>query len=958
MSDRDDSRRNSEKSRVEADVESAREPLRPWRKSKNSAHKVPRASSKESVSHHDASQSVGLLTDDDLESAGGVADWNEDDTGDSGAEGIPTQATRKKSFVHFGSVDSSGSSPVASAQPRRETSPAIFSGRTIPILADGMLKVPSGTIKQSVDTGMLKVPSGILKQRSSDTEMSNVSSGIIKSSGDTGIPKVFSGIIKSPGDTGIPKVSSGIIIPSGDTLANNVISVPGLPASATNKPTIDPAAKATAANLVINVTSNIAKTSQMSPTTALMASSTAVAPPINPFNIKHRKKRKQSVVQLGERRMSLGVALCIPPSARVSNSNMGVRKFLGLCMGALGIVFGEISVSPLYVLKTIFRGGMDDEGNSIYTEDEIIGALSILIWMVTMICCVKYVWLVLKADKTGEGGTWALISLLPLDSRGHFLHKHKSKMILIGILASSFLVADVVISPAITVLSAFEGVRAYADQFSQNSAVLCACGVLAIVFWIQRYGTATFQKVAGPIAILWFLSISMIGLYNITKHPKILAAFSPHYIWFFVRKSPINSISILGQIVLSVAGVEAMYSDLGHFSALPIRASFMAVVYPSIILNYLGQAAYLIRFPHAAHNPFFESVPSPIQWPILILATFAAIVAIQGGISGCFSLLDQSISLHVFPDCQTTHPNKEHASEVYIPFVNFAIFVGTVSLAATFQDAESLANIAGSMTVTSCLYILVMHYAWELPKWKTALFTVMFLPLDLLLFASTLRKVVSNGYISLIIAAGLFVVMYTWATTVEEIHEWLADRLLIMSELRFYIKTMPRTPGTVVYVSNTDEDVPNVLAICAGKLNSLPTNIICMTAVAQPAPFVADEEKIVFRTIDAVGGIYRLVISYGYAERTIDVLSAIERAKKRGLRIKPDEEVVFIVGREIVLSGEASTWFRRARRNLFEVLVRNTQSRVDYYNLPQVQTLEMSINVLLDDAEEPDEVAN
>ncbi|KAI8591881.1 potassium transporter-domain-containing protein [Geranomyces variabilis] len=776
------------------------------------------------------------------------------------------------------------------------------------------------------------------------------------------------------GHDAVPPTISDAIPPTILTTTEEVtsppsIAVPLFPASEVAFKANN-AGAAKSVNLAVETDANIIRTAvSTTPTTAHPAHPNGTieklkppAPmtpglPVNPFNASMKnRKRRQSIAPAGERRMSLGVALCIPPSSRIGTTNMSVRQLLKLCSGALGIVYGEISVSPLYVLKTIFHQTQNDDGTSVpHKEEEIMGAISILFWIVTLVCCVKYMWLVLKADKTGEGGTWALMSLLPLDDRVSPLHKYKAAMFTTGLLAASFLVGDVVISPSITVLSAFEGVASYAaGSFTESMSIGCTCIVLFLIFNVQRFGTAKVQKVAGPLAILWFLSIAMIGLYNIAQYPKILASFSPHYVGYYIKADPLQAFTVLGHIVLSVAGVEAMYTDLGHFSTRPIRVSFMGVVYPAIVLNYFGQAAHLVGHPEAASNPFFESVPNAVQWPVLVLATCAAIMAAQGGISGCFSLIDQSMSLGVFPDCKVSHPNPEHGAEVYIPLVNNLLLAGTITLACIFRNSENLANtagicVAGSMTVTSFLYILVMNYQWDLPKWKTILFASLFVPLDLLLFASTLLKVSSNGWVSIAIAACLFAVMYTWTTTTREINDWLRDRLLLMTDLRHHVKAITRTPGTVVYVSNTDEDVPNVLSVCAGRLGSLPTNIVCMTAVAQQAPFVADDEKIVFRTIDAVNGIYRLVISYGYAERTIDVVAAMTRAKKRGLRIQPGEDVNFIVGQEIVLSGSQATWFRRARRSFYHLIVRNTQTRVDYYNLPHVHTLEMRIHMLMDE---------
>ncbi|KNC99679.1 uncharacterized protein SPPG_05061 [Spizellomyces punctatus DAOM BR117] len=675
----------------------------------------------------------------------------------------------------------------------------------------------------------------------------------------------------------------------------------------------------------------------------------------NPFNdgatLTQRKKRSGTPLAQGGRRMSLGAALCIPPPPRIDH-NMSARKVLKLSLGALGIIYGDIAVSPLFVLKTIFSGE-DHSASTEHGDEHVLGALSFLIWIVTLVCCVKYIWLILKADKNGEGGTWALISLLPTEGDDSVLAKYRKYIYVLGLLAASFIVADAVIAPAITVLAAFEGVKEYASSFSAWGGVGCTCAILTLVFYVQRFGTSSTQKFYGPIFVVWFLTIAMIGLYNISQYPKVFAAISPHYLGLYIQDEPLTGFFLLSHVVLAMAGVEALYADLGHFSALPIRLSFLGVVYPSIMLSYIGQAAYVILHPEAARDPFFHSVPSAVKWPVLVIATMAAILAAQGAITGCVTLIDQSISFNAFPNIKTKHPSIDNGSEVYIPFVNFLLWIGSISLTLAFQSSEGLANIAGicisgSMTVTSFLYGLVMLYGWNLPRWKVALYAIVFWSIDLLLFASSMRKVTSMGWVSLLIAMFIFLLMYTWYVTTREVNDWLHDRLLAMSELRQHVKAITRTHGTVVFVSNTDEDVPNVLNICARRLNSLPMNIVCMTAVSQPAPFVADEEKTVFRTIDAMAGIYRLVISYGYAERSINVVSAMERAKKRGLRMAKDDKVVFIVGRELIQSGEKARWLDRIRRALYDTLSRNTQGKIDYYNLPHDATLEMASYIVLD----------
>ncbi|TPX61569.1 hypothetical protein SpCBS45565_g07225 [Spizellomyces sp. 'palustris'] len=734
----------------------------------------------------------------------------------------------------------------------------------------------------------------------------------------------------------------------------------------------------------------IIKTSLMSPSPDCKPTSPALTSPnpvnsqganpfYNPFNdgtnLTQRKKGSATPLVQGGRRMSLGAALCIPPPPRIDH-NMSARKVLKLSLGAIGIIYGDIGVSPLFVLKTIFSG----EERTATAEDgdeHVLGALSILIWIVTLVCCVKYIWLILKADKNGEGGTWALISLLPTEGDDSLLARYRKHIYLLGLLAASFLVADAVIAPAITVLAAFEGVKEYASSFSAWGGVGCTCAILSVVFYVQRFGTSSTQKFCGPIFVVWFLTIAMVGLYNISQYPKVFAAISPHYLALYLREEPLTGFFLLSHIVLAMSGVEALYADLGHFSAFPIRLSFLGLVYPSIMLSYIGQAAYVILHPEAARDPFFHSVPryassftrSLQRWQashttykasdtvrnlqLTGLTHFSAILAAQGAITGCVTLIDQSISFNAFPNIKTKHPSIDNGSEVYIPFVNFLLWMGSITLTLAFQSSEGLANIAGicvsgSMTVTSFLYGLVMLYGWNLPWWKVALYAIVFWTIDLLLFASSLRKVTSMGWVSLLIAMFVFLLMYTWYVTTREINDWLHDRLLAMSELRQHVKAITRTHGTVVFVSNTDEDVPNVLNICARRLNSLPMNIVCMTAVSQPAPFVADEEKTVFRTIDAMAGIYRLVISYGYAERSINVVSAMERAKKRGLRMAKDEKVVFIVGRELIQSGENARWLDRMRRALYDTLSRNTQGKIDYYNLPHDATLEMASYIVLD----------
>ncbi|KAI9204803.1 potassium transporter [Polychytrium aggregatum] len=544
------------------------------------------------------------------------------------------------------------------------------------------------------------------------------------------------------------------------------------------------------------------------------------------------------------------------------------------------------------------------------------------------------------------------------------LWEHKHLLVTIGMVAAACLLSDGFIAPAITVVSAFEGVQSYigADNLKSDYVVGIAIGILFVLLCIQRFGTSKVITFYGPIMVLWFLSIAAIGLYHISFRPGIFVALSPHWIVIFLIRHGLDGYWVFGKVVLAVTGVEAMYSDLGHFKTVPIRASFLGLVFPSLLLNYLGQAVCLLdgvddasnaaNWTNIASAPFFASVPEPVKWPVLILATLAAIIASQATISGCFTLIDQAISLSVFPNVKSIHTSTQSAGAVYIPFFNILLAIVSLSLLAIFRTSEDLSNIYGicvtmTMLVTSILYVLVMIYTWKYPRWKVALFSCFIFPLDILFLVATWKKIAPFGWVSLLISLFMFLFMYVWYTTTMEVNDYLRDKLLTMSELRQHVKSIMRTNGTIVYISNTDEDVPNVLNICAKRLNTLPTNIVCMSAISSAAPFIADEERMVFRTVDAAAGIYRLVISYGYAERSIDSVTALERAKKRGLRMKPGDPLVFVVGREIIASCKEATVFSRIRRTAYDAISRNTEGKIEYFNLPPNDTLEVSGQIVL-----------
>ncbi|KAI8800672.1 potassium transporter-domain-containing protein [Cladochytrium replicatum] len=683
--------------------------------------------------------------------------------------------------------------------------------------------------------------------------------------------------------------------------------------------------------------------------------------------------------KLGGRRMSLGAALCIPPPPRLSK-DMSLNQLIQLTLGAIGIVFGDIGVSPLFVLKAVLKDESklcSEESTTLcgdplllsISENTILGYLSLIIWTLTLICCIKYIVFVLRADKNGEGGTFALISLLPTENEESALWKHKAHIFTGAMLSACFILADGFIAPSMAVLSAIEGMTKTVGKLPNvNTAMIGSAVVpttiliLLILFMVQRFGTHSVEKFAWPVMVMWFLSIAAIGLFNIIViNPGIFQAFSPHHIGYIFKKGAAKTFAAINHTVLAVVGVETLYADLGHFTTLPIRIGFLGVVYPALILSYLGQGSNIIRsinlrdpliIYEVATDPFFSHVPSQVQVPMVVLATIAAIIASQATLSGCFSLLDQAISLGVFPNVSAIHENQNGSSAVYVPFFNYICMAMCLLIVGVFQHTDAIAEmygicVTGSMLITSILLALVMRYRWEYKIWQVAPFAIFFGSIDLFFFAAAVQKVASYGWIAILASFILFYVMYTWTTTTAQFKHQLESTTLTMSELRLYVKTLVRTQGTVAFVSNTDEDVPVVLNVCAAKLRALPENIVCMSAVCMPTPFIAEEERYIFRTIDPNIGLYRLVISYGYAERSIDTQAAIQRATKRGLKVAQDDSVLFVVGREIVKSDHETRYFQQLLNVSYDFIARNSQNKADYFNLPAASTLEMGVSNVL-----------
>ncbi|KAI9138186.1 potassium transporter-domain-containing protein [Paraphysoderma sedebokerense] len=520
------------------------------------------------------------------------------------------------------------------------------------------------------------------------------------------------------------------------------------------------------------------------------------------------------------RRLSIGTMLLIPPMPKRSEK-MSLREVIKLAGIATGLIYGDTATAPMFVLKHMVHSDFNETAY----ELQIMGFLSIIIWITIILGAIKYVGCVVQADNNGEGGTLALISMLPSaeeESAPVIIKKFYRIFFTAALLGCGFILADGLITSPISVVAAVEGLSTI-DSVFDDLVIPIACAILFALFYSQQYGTGKASRVFIPLMIVWFIIISSLGLYRIIETPRILSACNPLWILHFVSfKGAKASFSTLSDAVLAITGLETIYADIGSYKRKPIYLSFLTVVVPAIILNYLGQGALLLNaFDNAlpsknlvVGNPFFYLPPSWLRLPLVLFATLVSAIASQGTISGCFSLVDQAISLRAFPPVETYHIVKDGHESVYVPILNKILLLGGLVLVIVFQKGDSITNlyglcVAGAMTITSILFILVMKF-----KWKTKMtLIVLFMPilaLDTLLFISTLTKVVKFAWVAIIISLFFFFVMFVWHNITEEIKNIEDNDLWNIAMLRQHVRTHPRITNAMgVFFASGDEGNPN-----------------------------------------------------------------------------------------------------------------------------------------------------
>ncbi|MEY2809257.1 MAG: hypothetical protein RLZ66_768 [Pseudomonadota bacterium] len=611
----------------------------------------------------------------------------------------------------------------------------------------------------------------------------------------------------------------------------------------------------------------------------------------------------------------------------------------GLTLGAIGVVYGDIGTSVLYALKEVFGSG-----HVPFTPDNVYGILSIFFWTLTTIVSIKYVSLVLRADNNGEGGLVAMLALASSSVRDK--PRLRSVLLVVGIFGTCLFYGDGVITPAISVLSAVEGLEVVSPAFVKFVIPLTLV-ILFCLFAVQKRGTGGIGKFFGPITLVWFAAISVLGVYHIASQPAILWAISPHYAVQFIVNEPGITFIILGAVVLCVTGGEALYADMGHFGKKPIRLAWFAVVMPSLTLNYFGQGALLLNEPEAVKNPFFMMAPEWALLPLVILATAATVIASQALISGAFSVTKQVIQLGFLPRLQIQHTSVRDTGQIYIPFVNWGLFGAIVLAVVMFKSSSNLAAAYGiavctDMLITTVLTFYVIRYSWRYPLWLCISATGIFFVVDFAFWASNLMKLADGGWFPLVIGGIILTFMLTWRDGRELLNEkHREDALDLKSFLdAVFIAPPVRVDGTAVFLTTDTGVVPNAMLHNLKHNKVLHAHNLFVTVRSHEVPWVGLDKRL---QVEQLGhDCWQVVINYGF-KNDPDVPGALTQLKGHGCPVDPMSTSYFLSRDSIVptVGGGMATW----REKLFAQMHLNASAAADFLNLPSNSVVEMGSKI-------------
>ncbi|MBK9153612.1 MAG: potassium transporter Kup [Chloracidobacterium sp.] len=613
------------------------------------------------------------------------------------------------------------------------------------------------------------------------------------------------------------------------------------------------------------------------------------------------------------------------------------RYLTTLSLAALGVVYGDIGTSPLYAIRECFHGPHAIAP----TAANILGVLSLIFWSLVIVISIKYLTFVLRADNRGEGGILSLAALAtPIKPSGR---TEKWFLIALGIFGAALLYGDGVLTPAISILGAIEGLTVAAPELS-FFVLPVTIGILVGLFFFQSRGTAGVGRIFGPVTLLWFVVLAILGFAQIIHYPQVIAAANPlHGVQFFVANGW-HGFIILGSVFLVVTGGEALYADMGHFGTRPIRLAWFTVALPALLLNYFGQGALLLEDPAMAVNPFYRLAPSWALYPMIVLATSAAVIASQAVISGAFSLTMQAVQLGFVPRVKILHTSSREIGQIYLPAVNWALMAGCIAIVIGFGSSSRLASAYGiavtsTMVITTVLFYFVARDRWNWGLLPTIALCSVFLVIDLAFFGANIIKVLDGGWFPLLLAAAVFTVMLTWKKGRSILQQRVQDETAPLEDFLRDIssKKVPRVPGTAVYMNGNASRTPAALINNIEHNRILHQRLLFVTVKTRPIPYVDRDERVLVEQLGKT--FWRVKLYYGYMEEP-NVPRELLGLEQAGLRLSPNEMTYFL-GRETIIATKKYSGMARWREKLFSLLSRNARSATSFFGIPPGRVVEL-----------------
>ena len=624
-----------------------------------------------------------------------------------------------------------------------------------------------------------------------------------------------------------------------------------------------------------------------------------------------------------------------------SSENQTKKQITGLALGAIGVVFGDIGTSPLYALKEVFREGLPID------TLHILGVLSLIFWSLTLVVTTKYAVFIMRADNKGEGGIIALMTLALSGSKDK--PKRMRFIVTIGLLGASLFYGDSIITPAISVLSAVEGLQIIAPSLSDYVLPITIM-VLGGLFIIQSKGTGRVGRIFAPVMCFWFALLALLGVINIIHEPNVLMAINPYYAVHLLVELGWEGFLIMGAVVLAITGAEALYADMGHFGLKPIRYAWFSFVFPALLINYFGQGALLLGHPEAIQNPFYLLAPTWALYPLLVLSTLATVIASQAVISGAFSVTRQAIQLGYCPRMNILHTSGQEMGQVYIPAVNWLLMVSVFVLVLSFKSSSALASaygiaVTGTMIIDTILAYIVFQELWRWTKLTSVVFLSTFLVIDILFFSSNSLKIPTGGWLPLVVATVLFLILTTWLWGRKLLSEYMDERRTLFEDLEEKISSkLVKVEGTAIYLTRSLHGVPQVLLHNLEHNHVLHERIMVLTIVTTNEPYVDEEHRVKIRAFGKDHNFYRVKLYYGF-KQDADVRRALQLCAEQGIDFDV-KTASFFIGSE-QLSFRNRSPMPRWRRPLFKFLFQNSSSAIEFFKIPVDRVVELGIRIEL-----------